>query len=177
MRARAAKRSSPAYFPAASFMWPSLVITSICGKIVALADFEVVGIVRGRDFHDAGAEFAVDVGVRDDRNFAIHQRQHHALADEVLVALVLRMNGDGGVAEHGFRARGGDHEKFFRADDGIADVPDFSGALVVDDFEIADRGLAARAPIDHVASAIDQPFAIETQKRFDARRDRALVRA
>ena len=83
------------------------------GKIVALADFEVVGIVRGRDFDDAGAEFAVNIGVGDDGNFAIHQRQHHVLADEVLVAFVLGMDGDGGVAEHRFRARGGDDEKSF----------------------------------------------------------------
>ncbi len=45
----------------------------------------------------------------------------------------------------------------------------FSGALVMDDFKIADGGLAARAPIDHVASAINQAFAIEAQKRFDHR--------
>ena len=43
----------------------------------------------------------------------------------------------------------------------------FAGALVVDDFEVADGRLAARAPIDHVAPAIDQAFAIEAQKRFE----------
>ena len=75
MRPRAAKRSRPAYFPAAAFMWPSLVITSISGEIVALADLEVVRVVRGRDFDDASAEFAVDVRVGNDGNFAIHQRQ------------------------------------------------------------------------------------------------------
>ena len=42
-----------------------------------------------------------------------------------------------------------------------------AGALVVDDFEIADGGLAARAPVDHVVAAIDQAFAIEAQKGFE----------
>ena len=37
----------------------------------------------------------------------------------------------------------------------------------MDDFEIADGRLAARAPIDHVAAAIDQAFAIEAQKGFE----------
>ena len=126
MRARASKRSSPAYLPAASLMWRVVGHHVNFRQIVALADFEVVGIVRGRDFHDAGAEFAVDVGVRDDRNFAVHQRQHYVLADEVLVALVVGMDGDGGVAEHGFRARGGDDEIVAASRRRVADVPELA---------------------------------------------------
>ncbi len=42
-----------------------------------------------------------------------------------------------------------------------------AGALVVDDFEIADGGLAARAPVDHVAAAVNQAFAIEAQESFE----------
>ena len=38
---------------------------------MALADGVVVEIVRRRDFHDAGAEFAIDVIVGDDRDLAI----------------------------------------------------------------------------------------------------------
>ena len=46
-------------------------------------------------------------------------------------------------------------------------MPDFAGALVVDHFEVADGRLAARAPIHYVAAAIDQPLAIQPQKRFE----------
>ncbi len=53
------------------------------------------------------------------------------------------------------------------ADERVADVPELAGALVVDDFEVADGGLAARAPIDHVAAAIDEAFAIEAQESFE----------
>ena len=88
------------------------------GEIVALAYFEVVGIVRRSNFHRTCAELAVNISVGDDRNFAIHQRQHDSFADEALIAFVIRMNGDGGIAEHGFRARGGDYQKFLRAGDG-----------------------------------------------------------
>ena len=48
---------------------------------MALAHLEVVGIVRWSDFHRAGAEFAIDGCVRDDGNFAIHERQQDLLAD------------------------------------------------------------------------------------------------
>ena len=34
-------------------------MTWMLGQVVALAGFEVVGVVRGRDFDDAGAEFGV----------------------------------------------------------------------------------------------------------------------
>ena len=81
-------------------------------QIVALPGFEVVGIVGGRDFHDAGAELRIDHGVGDDRNFAVHQRQHGRLAVQVLVAVVVRMHSERGVAEHGFGPRGRDRQAF-----------------------------------------------------------------
>jgi len=134
---------------------------------MALADLEIVRVVRGRDFDDAGAEFAVDVSIRDDRNFTIHQREHHGLADEALVALVIRMDRDRRIAEHRFRPRGRHDEKFFGASDRIAEMPELPRPLDVNDFEIADRGLAARAPIDHVRTAIEQPFVVEAQESFE----------
>ena len=47
--------------------------------------------------------------VGDDGDAAADQRQGHSLADQRLVALVIGMDGDGGVAEHGLRARGSDN--------------------------------------------------------------------
>ena len=81
------------------------------GQVVAAAGFEIVGIVRGRDLHHAGAELGIGQLVEDDGDLAIHQRQLHGLAVQVEVALVLGIDGDGGIAQHGFRPRGGDgHE-------------------------------------------------------------------
>ena len=137
------------------------------GKVVALADLEIVRVVRGRDLDHAGAELAVNVRVRDHGNLPVHQGQHHALADEALVALVIRMDGDGGIAKHRFGARRRDDEKFLRPDHGITQVPELARALDVDDFEIADGRLAARAPVDDVAAAIDQAFAIEPQESLN----------
>jgi hypothetical protein len=79
-------------------------------QLVALADRVVVEVVRRRDLDAAGAEFEVDVGVGDDRDLAVGQRQLDHLADQVLVALVFRMDHHGGVAEHGFRAGRGHRE-------------------------------------------------------------------
>ncbi len=50
-------------------------MTSICGQRVALPDGEVVRIVRGCYLDCAGAEFAIDISVGDDGNFAVQQRE------------------------------------------------------------------------------------------------------
>jgi len=86
----------------------------------------------------------------------------------VLVALVAGVDGDGGVAEHGFGAGGGDGKELAGgADDGVADFPDFADAFVMDDFEVADGGEAAGAPIDHVAAAVDEAVAVEAKEGFE----------
>src|SRR5208282_6567387 len=56
-----------------------------------------------------------------------------------------------------------------RPNDGVSQVPQFPRALHMDDFEIADRRLASRAPVDHVAPAVDQPLAIQPQKCLEHR--------
>ncbi len=96
---------------------------------MSLADSEIVGIVRGRDLHRSGAEVCADPTVGDHGNFAPHQRQQQLLAVQMLVAVVVRIHGHGYVAEHGFRARGGDGEELARlrfsvlAEDRVANLP------------------------------------------------------
>ena len=55
--------------------------------------------------------FGIDQLVDDDRDLAIHQRQLDGLAVQVEVALVLGVDGDGGVAEHRLGPRGGDDQR------------------------------------------------------------------
>ena len=53
----------------------------------------------------------------------------HGVAVEGVVALVAGIDGDGGVAQHGFGAGGGDGEKAVGAGDRIFDVPEAAGAF------------------------------------------------
>ena len=77
-------------------------------QAVALADLEVVEVVRRRDLHRAGALLRIGVVVGDDRDAAADERQDGELADQMLVALVVGMHGHGGVAQHGLGPGGGD---------------------------------------------------------------------
>ncbi len=74
------------------------------------ADLVVVEVVPRRDLDAAGAECRIDVVIGDDRNHAVGERQADVLPDEMPIALVLGVHGDGGVAQHGLRTRGRDDQ-------------------------------------------------------------------
>ena len=78
-------------------------------QVVSLAGLEVLEAVARRDLHRAGAELRVDqLGVGDDGKLAPRDRMPDVLADQALVARIVRVDGDGGVAQHRLDASGGD---------------------------------------------------------------------
>ena len=81
-------------------------------ELVALADFEVVEVVRRRDLDRAGALLGIGIFVRDDRDLAADERQLHLRAgfDERRIALILGMHGNAGVAQHRLGPRRGDDD-------------------------------------------------------------------
>ena len=138
------------------------------GQIVALADFEVGLVVGGGDFEDAGAEGEIDVLIRDDgEEFLIFdgERAADVLADEVGVALVLGIHGDGGVSRDDFGAGGGDGEPGA----GCFDHFDFEvihdGVLGLhDDLFIAEGGEGGGAPVDHAFATVDLALFVEVHE-------------
>ena len=63
-----------------------------------------------RDLDAARAEFHIDVLIAEDRDLTVHDWQDAGLADQMLIALVVRVDGHAGVAHKGFRTGGGDHQ-------------------------------------------------------------------
>src|SRR5690606_27470445 len=94
------------------------------GQVVALAHFIVVEVVGGGDLDAAGTEFPVNIFVSDNGNQTVDDGQVNVLADQVLVALVFRMHGHGGVAQHGFRTGGGHNQVSGAIFQGITQVPE-----------------------------------------------------
>ncbi len=163
---RASKRSRPANFPAAAVMLRVFVDHLDAGKVVALAGLEIVGIVRGRDLDRSGAEAQLGHFIQHDGNVAIGQRQPHRFQMQAPGARVLGIDGHGGIAQHRLRPRGRDHQLLVTAVHRIDDVPQVALRLFMLDFEIAERGLAARAPVDDVIGLIDQALFIEPHEGF-----------
>src|SRR5271170_6549063 len=99
-----------------------------------LSDFVVVEIMRGRNFDATAAERRVDVGVPDDGNVSARERQVHPAADQMPIALILGMNRDSRIAEHGFRSRGRDDEMTAAVAQWVLEVPQTAGLLLGDHF-------------------------------------------
>ena len=87
---------------------------SIDGEAVALSHLEVRLVVGRGDLHGARAEAALHGRVGDDLDVAVHERDPHPPADERAVALIVRMDRHGRVAEERLRAGGGDRDRRVR---------------------------------------------------------------
>ena len=76
------------------------------GQVMALADLEVVRVVRRGDLHHARALFHIGMLVADDRDFDVHQRQNDVAAVQMRIARIVFVDGHGGIAQHRLRAGG-----------------------------------------------------------------------
>ena len=142
---------------------------------VPLSDLPVVEVMRRRDLDGAGAELAVDIGVRHDRNRAPGQRQRDALAHERTVALVVRIHRDGHVTQHRLGPRGGDHDRARPIRQRIADLPQLALLFLAVDLEIRHRGAELRVPVDETLAAIDEAVFVQAHEGFQHRRGQAVV--
>ncbi len=133
-------------------------------QVVPLADVVVVEVVPRSDLHAAGAERRIGVVVTDDRNQALGQRQPDLLADQVLVTLVRRIHCDCGVAEHRFRASRRDHEMTAAIRERITQVPQLTLLGHGQHFEIRQRRVQHRIPVDEPLAAIHQPVFVQAHE-------------
>ena len=150
-------------------------------QVVALAHFVVVEVVGRGDLHAAGAEFAVDVLVGDDRDVPADDRQFGELADQLGVALVFRVHRDRGVAQQGFRTGGGDHQVIqafagLRAvHQRVAQVPEVALLVVVFHFQVGYRGVQLGVPVHQAFAAVDQAVFMQAHEGFLDRFGEAVV--
>ena len=136
-------------------------------QVVALARFEIVGIVRGRNLNCATAEFRIGHLVANHRDLAIHQRQRDR--GQTRVTLIAWIDRNGSIAQHGFRTRRRHRQG------AVADVPHVPGGFFVNGFEVADGRIAAGAPVDHVLAAVNHAALIQIDKDFTHRARKAGV--
>ena len=140
-----------------------------------LRDLPVVEVVRRRDLHRAGAEFAIDLRIGDDRNRPIGQRQPDLFPHIRAIAIIVRIHRDRGIAEHRLRSRRGDDERPRAVGQWIADLPDRPHLFFVVDLEIRHRGAELRVPIDEALAPIDQAVVVQAHKGFEDRGRQAFV--
>jgi hypothetical protein len=140
-------------------------------EAVATADLEVVRVMARRHLECARAHVRIDVLVAEDRHLALDQRHDGALADQVRIALVGRVDGDRGVAEQRHRAHGRDSH-VDALDERVVHEVHRVVDLEVLDLEIGDRRGADGAPVDHPVRAVEIAAPVELDEHLD---DRACV--
>ena len=125
------------------------------GQVVPAADLEVVRIVRGGDLDRAGAELGVDMRVGDDRDHPAGQRQLDLMADQMAVARVIRVHGDGRC--HRASSPPGSWPRRSQSSPSPYRMRDQLALVVgVVDLDVGQRGHAARAPVDDPVRPVDQ---------------------
>ena len=130
-------------------------------QIVPQAHLEVIGVMGGGHLHGAGTEAYLAVIVAHDGNFAVHNGQDAGLADQVLELLVLRVHRHAGIAEHGLRAGGGDHDVTAAVRQGVTDIPQIAGLIGVLHLGVRQGRQAVGAPVDDAAALVDQALFVQ----------------
>ena len=146
------------------------------GKLVAQTHLEVVGVVGGGDFHNAGAEFHINIFVGNNRDFSAYKGQNEGFADIIGVAPVLGVHRNGGIAEEGFRAGGGKLKPAGAVGKGIAQVPEVTRLILVLNLRVGDGGFAAGAPVYNAFAAINKTLFVKVGEHLANGLAAALVK-
>ncbi len=135
------------------------------GKPVRPADREVGRIVARRHLQRARPELTLDERVRDDRHAPLDVRHDRFLADELAVALVLRMNRDRDVRQDRRRTDGCDRDAALTVRKRIRDVQQCVVDVDVVELEIRQRARVEWTPVDDAVVAVDPAAAVQVDEK------------
>ncbi len=113
------------------------------------------------NFDCAGTEFFINVRISNNRDFTISQRQLQHLADKMLVAVIIGIDGNGLVAEKSFRTGSGNNNAFRTIGCRITNFPKFTFLFFGFNFQIGNGALKLRIPINQTGSFINKAFSVK----------------
>ena len=146
----------------AAVYYPAVLVDALyLLQIMAQTDLIVVGVVAGGHLNGAGAEAKLNVIVGDDGELAPDEREYRVFADKMLIFFIGGVYGDAAVAQHGLGAGGGNDELLIGVFDGVSDMPEAAGDVLILDLRVGKRGTAMRTPVYHAAALIDKSLFIE----------------
>ena len=127
-------------------------------------DLEVDRIVSRRDLQRTRAEVRLDPGVGDHGHDAADDRNDDLLADEGLVARIVRIHGDGDIGENRRRPNRGDRDRSRAVGKRVAGVSERVVQFDMLDLEVGESGLVVGAPVDDPVRTVDPPRIPETDE-------------
>ena len=142
---------------------------------LSLPDLEVGGVVRRRELDSARPEARVDRVVCDYRQLLPGEGVPDALADQRAVSVVLRMDGDAGVAEHRLDPSGGDIDVPGAVREVVAEGDQLAIDIFVLHFRVRQRRLVPGTPVDDPLATVDQAVLVHADERDADRPGQAFV--
>ena len=133
---------------------------------MAFAHIIVIKIMRRGDFDTAGTKFRIHIIVGNNRNFPVSQGQFDGFTNHILIAFIIGVNGDCGIAQHGFRTGGGDYNISAAVTERITHMPEVAVFFFGNNFQIGYCRMQNRIPVDQTFAAVNQAFFIQADKHF-----------
>ncbi len=130
-------------------------------QVMTLADLIVIEVVCRSNLDAAGTELRLNVVIGDNRNTAANDGQNQFLANKMLVTIIIRMNGNGAVTEHGFRSGCRNHQVAIAGCQWIAEMPKVAVFIGRQHFEIGQGRVQHRVPVDETLAPINQSFVVQ----------------
>ena len=140
-------------------------------QLVAAAGRIVVGVMGWGDLDGASPKLGPDDRITDDRHDPLDERHEDLRPHQVTLTRIVGMDGDSDITQEGLRAGRGDLDPAIGPDRTIginhviADRPEGPGLGRRHDLEIAQRGLAADAPVREGLGPIRQVPPVEPGER------------
>ena len=135
-------------------------------QVMPQAHLEVVGIMGRRHLHAAGAEFHFGIVIGHHRDGLIQQGQDHILAHNGSVSIVVGVDADTGVTQHGFRPGSRHHNLSGAVLQRVTDMPQMAGLIHILNLRVTQRGNTVGAPIDDPAALVDKALLIQGDKHL-----------
>ena len=124
------------------------------------SDLIIIRVMGRRTFHGSRSESYLDIFITDDRQYVTVGRIDAFLAYEMIELLILWMNYHAHITVHRFRSGRSDIKSLITVDNFIAEVIHLAFDVFMDDFDVTERGLGDRIPVDDSFTLIDQTFLI-----------------
>ena len=131
---------------------------------MAQSHLKVVRVVRGSNLNNAGSEIRFNIIVRNNGDLTVNYRQNKCLAHKVLIAFVIRVYRNGGIAEQCFGACGGKLQVTAPVLKRVTQMPEMPCLLLVLNLRVGNRGLAMGAPVYYSFSPVYKSLFIKAYK-------------
>ena len=133
-------------------------------EVVSLSTLPVVRVMSRSDLNHTGSELDSYEAVGNDRNLTVCKRELEHLAHKALVTLVIRVDCNSLVSEHGLRSCRCHCDVAASVCERISDIIEMSDIFLMLDLIIGQSCSAVRTVVDQIQALVDQIPLIEGHK-------------